>query len=311
MLQPLLLAMLFWLSVVLGLVRSPPPQLCRRQVAGGSSSSRSSSSSSSSSSRSSSSHAAAARTEDLQALVARRVAAHGPKLVSGLSSKGYYYADNFLGREVLRTLRAEAVGLYERGQFVKSQSARWCPIEKKQILYDKHNVFSTQLLGGDAFYAAPRLHEYVVALVRTAVPLLNSQFPDKALLSPTLASNKLACCTGDGSAYDKHYDNAGLDDLRKVTVLYYMNADWRPELGGAFRIYNPDDSVTDVEPRGDRMLVFWSDKLVHSVEPSFAPGGARDHRYALTVWLTTTSPAAIDRDDAMIKRHFGGGGGGV
>ena len=34
--------------------------------------------------------------------------------------------------------------------------------------------------------------------------------------------------------YDQHYDNAGAEDMRKVTVLYYMN-DWRPELGGCFR----------------------------------------------------------------------------
>jgi Rps23 Pro-64 3,4-dihydroxylase Tpa1-like proline 4-hydroxylase len=121
-----------------------------------------------------------------------------------------------------------------------------------------------------------------------------------------MVSNKLAVCIGDGSAYDKHYDNSGLDDTRKVTALYYMNFGWRPEMGGCFRIYNGDPIVTtDIEPIGDRLLVFWSDRLVHSVEPSFTPRGKEDHRYALTLWMTADSPDDIARDDEEVERHFG------
>jgi Rps23 Pro-64 3,4-dihydroxylase Tpa1-like proline 4-hydroxylase len=106
------------------------------------------------------------------------------------------------------------------------------------------------------------------------------------------------------AAYDKHYDNSGLADTRKVTVLYYMNQ-WRPECGGQFRIYAPSGAKIDIEPIADRLLVFWSDRLVHSVLPSEAPRGAEDHRYALTLWLTSTTTDAIVRDDAEVRKHFG------
>jgi hypothetical protein len=125
--------------------------------------------------------------------------------------------------------------------------------------------------GGDSYYEGPRLHEYIVSLTKTLVPILSEAFPD-AHLNATYASNKLAVCTGNGSAYDKHYDNSGSDDVRKLTVIYYMNQ-WHPALGGQFRIFGGEegeDEATDVEPIADRLLVFWSDTLVHSVLPSGA-----------------------------------------
>ena len=172
------------------------------------------------------------------------------------------------------------------------------------MTYSKHNVFATELRGGESYYDAPQLHEYVFSLIKTVVPILSEAFPD-AHLSPTHHATKLAVCTGDGSRYDRHYDNAGLDDLRKVTILYYLNKTWRDECAGQFRIYNLDGSTTDIAPMADRMLVFWSDRMVHGVEASFAPKGEEDHRYALTVWLTTTDVAFIERNDSVVKHFFG------
>lgn len=73
-------------------------------------------------------------------------------------------------------------------------------------------------------------------------------------------------------------------------------------------MYNPEgaaDDVTDIEPLADRLLVFWSDRLVHSVLPSYAPGGPDEHRYALTLWMTSRETTDIVRDDAEVARHFG------
>jgi hypothetical protein len=120
-----------------------------------------------------------------------------------------------------------------------------------------------------------------------------------------LFSTKLAVCTGDGSHFDKHYDNAcarrspfntllfcnilqvrppialslpapfsckeitsshslriasGGADLRKLTTVYYLNPSWRESHGGLFRIFHPPpnhDKFTDIQPRGDRLMVFW------------------------------------------------------
>jgi SM-20-related protein len=232
--------------------------------------------------------------EHLQ-LVQRAAQLHAAEVIKGLSGKGWAIIDNFLGENICKSYRKEATGFYERGEMTISKSTRWDAETSSVVTYDKRNVYATQLVGGEMYFKGPRLHEYVVSMVKTLVPMVSQAFPE-ACLSPTMASNKLAVCTGDGSYYDKHYDNSGADDLRKLTVLYYMNTDWRPELGGCFRIYKKaitnsdsvgeeeqwrEDGVTverlaasdgdvtiDVEPRGDRLLAFWSDRLVHSVQPS-------------------------------------------
>lgn len=268
--------------------------------------------------------------EDNMLLVSNTIKARSGDILTGLRDKGWAVCDNFLGNEVCELYRKEAAGYFDRNQMTLSKSTKWDADTHSVVTYDKRNVYATQLDGGEMYYSSPRLHEYVVSLVKTMVPIVQDEFPE-ASLSATMASNKLAVCTGDGSYYDKHYDNSGYDDLRKLTVLYYMNTHWRPELGGCFRIYkrdNTDDSVGavavaapptihgipgvkigedttyDVEPRGDRLLVFWSDRLVHSVKPSQAPHGASDHRWALTVWITATHPGAINHNDTEVLQHF-------
>ena len=254
------------------------------------------------------------------------MAARAPEVVAGLRDVGWAVCDNFLGPALCQAYRDEATGFHRRQEMTVSKSTRWDAASASVVTYDKHNVYATQLVGGDMYYASPRLHEYVVALIKNLVPTVAEAFPEAAL-SATMASNKLAVCTGDGSSYDKHFDNSGYDDLRKLTVLLYMNPSWRPELGGCFRIYKRDhlaagsdapppavngiagvqvgdDVCYDVEPKADRLLVFWSDRLVHSVEPSQAPGGDKDHRWALTVWITATHADAINHNDAEVLQHF-------
>jgi 2OG-Fe(II) oxygenase superfamily len=250
------------------------------------------------------------------------------KIIRDLDRHQFAIIDNFLGSDVCDRYRKESTAMYDGGHMVISQSTRWDEVTNTTVAYDKHNVYSMQLMGGELYYVGPRLHEYVVSIVRGLVPAINRKFPE-ASLSSTMASNKLAVCLGNGSRYDKHYDNSGADDLRKLTVLYYMNPNYIPSHGGEFRIYHPSAgyaegnlsiphthsgvdsdgfSYTNVQPRSDRLFIFWSDRLVHSVLPSQA-FSASDHRYALTVWIAATDSSAIAKEDDEITRHFSKGKG--
>lgn len=252
-------------------------------------------------------------TETTMEHVSEAINKAAPAILEGLGTKGWAIVDDFLAgpsaaSSLCSILRKEAETYFKGGDMVISQSTRYDAETKQQIPYDKHNVYSMQLNGGDLYFKGPRLHEYVVALVKNLVPVIDNQFPE-AMLSPTMASNKLAVCVGEGSSYDKHYDNSGAADTRKVTALLYLNPNWKKELGGCFRIYGLTPSgeeavVTDIEPIENRLLVFWSDRLVHSVQPSFAPSGEVDHRWALTVWMTSSTPEAIVIDHDEIRRHF-------
>ena len=134
--------------------------------------------------------------------VEKAVKKASPAILKGLESKGWAVVDNFFADASYKTMRAEAVNYFKEGDMTLSQSTRWDPEIKTTVVYNKHNVFSMQLSGGDSYYRGPRLHEYIVGMIRSLAPVLQDRFPE-AMISPTMASNKLAVCTGEGSAYDK------------------------------------------------------------------------------------------------------------
>lgn len=84
-----------------------------------------------------------------------------------------------------------------------------------------------------------------------------------------------------GGGYQKHYDNPQGRSARTVTILLYLNPDWRPEHGGQLHIYDPQDEsrvLQEVEPRAGTFVAFLSEKFPHEVCP------ARHERLSLTGW---------------------------
>ena len=233
--------------------------------------------------------------------------------------------DNFLGESLLNSIRSEAISLLPK--MVPSQSTRWDEDTQTVVAYEKKGVLSMQIEGGSIGYAAsPRLVEYIVALTSNLSTKLNRMLPDAYKLSGQEQTNKLAVCLGDGSYYDKHIDNLGgtsdAGDRRKLTALIYLQppnshdgqstfpnekVEEDPR-GGYFRAFDVPEvgDVTCIAPRGDRLVVFWSDSLVHDVSPSYAPNGDADRRFALTTWLIADKDTGeIKETDADVTaRHF-------
>lgn len=232
--------------------------------------------------------------------------------------------DNFLGTDFVAAMRSEAESLIPT--MVPSMSTRWDEETQKVVPYEKHQVKSMQIEGGTEGYAAsPRLVEYIVTLTQSLTAQLNRLLPEIYQLSGEEQTNKLAVCLGDGSRYDKHIDNGGGSDRRKLTALLYLQPpEWHDgggpgypyemesddTRGGYFRAYDVPEKgeVTSIAPKGDRLLLFWSDSLVHDVSPSFAPNGDDDRRWALTIWLVVDKNGQIRSYDSDIEgRHFGKG----
>ena len=252
--------------------------------------------------------------------------------------------DNFLGPQLISVMRDEAESLLPLTSsltqtsesesknsrnsitMVPSQSTRWDDETQSVVAYEKVGVLSTQIEGEPEGYAAtPCLVEYIVTLTKHLSEKINAvvQLPEYKL-SGTQQTNKLAVCLGGGSKYDKHIDNLGHDgvgregDRRKMTALLYLQPsgshtdvddDGETDArGGYFRAYDvPEEGqVKVIAPRGDRLLLFWSDSLVHDVSPSFAPNGECDRRWSLTVWFVADDGGTIRATDVQVaQRHFG------
>ncbi len=81
-----------------------------------------------------------------------------------------------------------------------------------------------------------------------------------------------------GSYYKRHLDQFKKDDHRKLSVIFYLNKDWKEEEGGQLRIYHPT-GARDVLPLAGRLVCFRSDLLEHEVLPATRP------RMSLTGWI--------------------------
>lgn len=81
-----------------------------------------------------------------------------------------------------------------------------------------------------------------------------------------------------GSGYARHIDQFNNRNNRQITVLIYLNKQWKKGDGGELKIYRENDEVL-VEPVAKRLLLFRSDTVEHEVLKTSIP------RYSLTGWL--------------------------
>lgn len=82
-----------------------------------------------------------------------------------------------------------------------------------------------------------------------------------------------------GGHYDKHLDQFNNRNNRTISVVIYLNKDWKKGDGGELEIFKKDGTTFLVEPIESRCVMFKSADVPHSVLASNKP------RYSLTGWL--------------------------
>lgn len=81
-----------------------------------------------------------------------------------------------------------------------------------------------------------------------------------------------------GSFYKKHLDQFKADDHRKLSLILYLNKDWKDGEGGQLRMHLPN-GTKDILPLAGRLVCFRSDRIEHEVLP------ASRERLSLTGWI--------------------------
>ncbi len=80
-----------------------------------------------------------------------------------------------------------------------------------------------------------------------------------------------------GAGYARHRDRFRNSDARVVSLVAYLNADWRADEGGALRLHT-DAGTQDIFPHGSTGVCFLSE-LEHEVLP------ATRERLSIAAWL--------------------------
>ena len=81
-----------------------------------------------------------------------------------------------------------------------------------------------------------------------------------------------------GARYRRHSDCLRDDDARVLSVVLYLNEDWRPADGGELMLYVGDGALL-VSPAGGTLVAFLSSQFEHEVLP------ATRERCSLTGWF--------------------------
>ena len=115
----------------------------------------------------------------------------------------------------------------------------------------------------------------------------------RGTLLPTdayVANAMLSAYAPGAPGFVPHTDCASPSDPRRVTAIYYPARGETPprgaDLGGEL-VIRPRDSVSarrrTLEPRGDRLVAFWSDEVEHEVRG--VKRSAREERLAVSFWF--------------------------
>ncbi len=187
-------------------------------------------------------------------------------IADGLADKGYAIIDNFLSHEEVKAIielgyfnnglndfKKAGIGQRDekqineaiRGDFIKWIDRHTAPDEIKIYLNRLNELIS--FVHENLFIS---LKDYEVHL---------TMYPP-------------------GSYYKRHLDQFKKDDHRRLSVICYLNENWKAEEGGQLRIYEEANQI-DVLPEAGRLVCFRSDKLEHEVLPASRP------RLSLTGWI--------------------------
>ena len=88
-----------------------------------------------------------------------------------------------------------------------------------------------------------------------------------------------------GAFYRRHVDRFQDAAHRRLSLILYLNDDWRAEDGGELRLFlaktGGGEEAVDVLPEGGTLVAFLSHEIPHEVLPT------KRERYSLTGWFRT------------------------
>jgi len=185
-----------------------------------------------------------------------------------LAERGFIVLPEFLPPAEVAALRGELLALRAAGAFrpaTVSRQQRLAPTIRSDLI---HWIEEDE--AGEAtrawFLRLERLRRTLNRVAFLGLMELEAHF---AIYEP-------------GARYARHLDRFRDNARRVVTAILYLNEDWRPEDGGALRLWLDEagrEESIDVLPAGGTLVLFLSGRFWHEVLP------ARRARLSLTGWF--------------------------
>jgi SM-20-related protein len=188
---------------------------------------------------------------------------HFEAIANGLAHPGYAVIDHFLTNDEVASILA--LGIFKDGLLRKAGIGK----ENKQV---NEAIRGDSIQWIDKQTTQPPLQVYLNRLDELRAFLNQSLYLSLKDYEVHLASYPV------GAFYKRHLDQFKSDDHRKLSVIVYLNENWKEQEGGQLRMYLKGDSL-DFFPLAGRLVCFRSDLIEHEVLP------ATRERLSITGWL--------------------------
>lgn len=194
------------------------------------------------------------------------------EVAAQVEEHGWAVREGFLSPEQVEALAADCRALWDEGEF------RRAGVGHGETLAVRTEVRSDYVLWLSDEVTSPRLEGYL-----SRVEALRQELNRRLYLGLFDFEAHLTVYPA-GAFYKKHLDRFRSVAYRTVSVILYLNRDWREEEGGTLRIYLDEDGdengpSVDVLPRGGTLVAFLSGRFHHEVLP------ATRERLSVTGWL--------------------------
>ena len=201
------------------------------------------------------------------------------RLIDDLVARQYAVAPRYFPTHLVRALRREAQLRDQRGEFQtagvgrREEHQRNFRVRRDRTLWLNGSTLAQCRLLGE-------LEQLRLAVNRQLFMGLFDLESHFAVYDP-------------GAFYRRHLDAFNGNNGRVLSVVIYLNEQWRSDDGGRLRIWADPDAIhpaTEVEPRAGTLVCFRSDRIPHEVLE------ARRQRVSVAGWFRCNNSTA-DRPD--------------
>ena len=188
---------------------------------------------------------------------------HFSTIADGLAEQGFVVINHFLSsQEVEDILKLE---VFQNGSFQKAGIGKG------------HKQVNESIRGDSILWMDKDLAPSPVQLYLNRLQALRTYLNQTLYLSLKDFEVHLASYP-PGSFYKRHLDQFKSDDHRKITVITYLNQNWKEEEGGQLRMYLGKETL-DILPTSGKLVCFRSDQIEHEVLPAIR------ERLSITGWM--------------------------
>jgi len=199
------------------------------------------------------------------------------EIAQNIASQGYSIHANAIDTELLHLL-SEHLGELPSSQFKRAGIGR----------EDDHTVKDT--IRGDEICWINGESKAEVTWLSWAASL--QQYLNRRLFLGLFSFESHFAHYAPGDFYKKHQDAFDGEANRILSVVVYLNKQWRAEDGGELIVYSKetDDSLAKIIPGYGTLVIFLSEEFPHEVLPAIKD------RYSIAGWfrVNTSNTARVD-----------------